>query len=369
MKVMWLFPVNRRCGISIYSHDYINELNNKCEVITEDLSAIVNGKEPFLKGADKVDLVHVQYETSFFLKGRKDIYFKILSKLKVPVIVTLHEVYDEFPQIYPRSKIRGHGSVLAVKQIIYDIKHPVQTAFRKHCNKGFGADLILLHHRFHKEILLKKGIKPERVEILELPVKRSASKVNWKAGKQLILGSTGFINPGYDYDLLFSALEKTEIDWKFIWIGGLRDDEHAEILQDLRARIVDRKWQNRFIITGWVSEENQNEMLEKIDIYLSLFRYKSTSATFSRAVGALKPVIATEIPMTKELNAYFNNGKSGPVMTVDNTPESVALAIRKILDDSRYRTELLEAVELYSETLNITNMADRLITIYRRLCR
>lgn len=366
MKVMWLFPENKRCGISIYSHDYIRELKNKCEVIPKDLSTVIDGGLSVRK--DCADLVHIQYETSFFLNKGRDVYFRLLSKIKVPTVVTLHEVYDEFPQVFPRSKIRGYGPLLIIKRIIYDCKHPVQTAYSRHCSRNFGADLILVHHKYHRDILLKKGIKPELVEILQFPVKKSANEINfkWKAGEAVLLGSIGFINQGYDYKLLFSVLEKMEIDWKFVWIGGLRNNENEKILENLKQMIISREWQNRFIITGWVSDEKQNELLQKLDIYLSLFKYRSSSATVSRAIGALKPIIATEIPMIKELNECIDES---PVLAVKNDPESVIGAIRKIMEDSRFREDLLWKIRKYSENRYFSNMAEKLLLIYGRFCR
>ncbi len=368
MKVLWLFPEKKRCGISIYSHDYISELKNKCDVISRDLSAVTAGSEPLFTKNDDADLVHIQYETSFFLKKRRDTYFRLLSKIKVPVIVTLHEVYEEFPQVFPRSKISGHGPLLAVKRLVYDYKHPVQTAYAKHCNRSFGADRILVHHRYHKDILLKKGIKPELIEILQFPVKKSANEMifKWKAGKTILLGSTGFINPGYDYELLFSVLEKLESDWKFIWIGGLRNNEHDKFLQELKQMITSRGWQNQFEITGWVSDEKQDELLEKVDIYLSLFKYRSSSSTVSRAIGALKPVISTEIPMIKELSECADES---PVLAVKNEPESVIEAIRKIMEDSNFTEKLLARAKKYSENRYFPDMAEKLLLVYRRFCR
>jgi glycosyltransferase involved in cell wall biosynthesis len=368
MKVQWLYPENRKCGISIYSHDYMRELKNKCTVIPQDISTVADKVEPLLIRKDSADLVHIQYETSFFLKKGRDFYFRLLSKIKVPVIVTLHEVYEEFPQVFPKSKISGRGPLLFIKQFVYDYKHPLQTAYLKHCSRSFGADLILVHHRYHKDILIEKGIKPELIEILQFPVKKSANEINfkWKAGETVLLGSTGFINPGYDYQLLFSVLEKMESDWKFIWIGGLRNNENEQVLENLKQMIISREWQTRFIITGWVSDEKQNELLEKLDIYLSLFKYRSSSATVSRAIGALKPVIATEIPMIKEMNECDDES---PVLAVKKDPESVIWVIRKIMEDSRFREDLLWKVRKYSENRYFSNMAERLLSIYGRFCR
>lgn len=372
MKVLWLFPQSRKCGISIYSNNYIEQLKKKCEIITCTIDENINLKENLSAKTEIVDLIHIQYETSFFMNKGKDRYFSILSKINKPVIVTLHEIYDEFPMVYPRSKIRGWGPILILKRMIYDFKHPVQAAFKKHCKKKFGADLILVHQQYHRNILGDKGINTEFIEVLEQPVKKCmySVKFQWNTGDTLHLGSTGFINPGYDYDLLFSVLERLEIKWDFTWIGGIRDENHDSILLELNKKITDHGWKERFILTGWVSDEKQNELLKKIDIYFSFFKFRSSSGSICRAIGALKPIIATEIPLTKELfTVCGNDGLTGPVVAVKSDPEMIISSLRKILENKMFRDDLLHAVKLYSEKMEFSSMADRMISIYRRFCR
>ena len=82
MKVQWLYPENRKCGISIYSHDYMRELKNKCTVIPQDISTVADKVEPLLIRKDSADLVHIQYETSFFLKKEEIFISDYYRKLR-----------------------------------------------------------------------------------------------------------------------------------------------------------------------------------------------------------------------------------------------------------------------------------------------
>ena len=235
MKAAWVFPQNRQCGISIYAKNYIEALSSHLELIRIDPSSWFSNREKFISELHSADLIHIQYETSFFLKGNIDFYGEILKKINRPVLVSLHEVYREFPGVFPREEIVAPHWLLPLKYLIYDLKHPAQSAFRKHLSNKFGADCILVHHEYHRDILFDKGICAGLVKVLPLPVKCSVScpSFSWTPGKQLHLGSTGFLNPQYDYDLLISVLEKLDIEWKFTWIGGIRSGEHEYLHKKL----------------------------------------------------------------------------------------------------------------------------------------
>lgn len=370
MKILWIYPDKQKCGISIYSHDYIQELEKKCEIITADPDELME-LSVFLKKVENADLVHIQYETSFFIKKGKDTFLQLLKCIRKPIIVSLHEIYEEFPGIYPRSKISGPELLIPFKKMLYDLKHPVQTAFLKHCNVNFGAKLILVHQLFQKAIIQKKCNGFQHIEVLPHPVKMLAQKqpFSWTDGQIIRFGSTGFINPGYDYPLLFSVLSQINTKWKFTWIGGIRNDEHNFLLNEIKQEIIKNNWQERFLITGWVSEKEQKELLNNTDIYLALFKHRSSSGTLSRAIGSLKPIIATEIPLTEEICSSFSGQKYSPLVLVKNDPLNVVNCIYKLLFDSEFRDTTLERVQYYAKTVDFSDMADKLISIYGGFCK
>lgn len=351
-----------KCGIAIYSRDYISELNKYCDIITATIDEIFHDKINFCKKVDFCDLIHIQYETSLFIMNRKDLFSRF-SRIKKPVIVSLHEVYYDFPSVFPKWKLRGSKFILPIKKILYDLKHPLQTAYSKHLKNNFYADLILVHYNFQKNILIQKGISDKKINVLKYPLQINPlnTEFTWQPGKTLKLGAVGFINPGFNYSLLFDVLQKLNINWEFTWIGGMRNDEQKNLLTSITNYIALNNWEKRFFITGWVSEEKQNELLSKIDIYLALFNYRSSSGTLTKAIGSLKPVIATELDLTRELN--------GPIITVKNDPDVIIESILKILSEPSLRAQLRTQMQIYTDKVIFPKIASRLVSLYKELAQ
>ena len=194
--------------------------------------------------------------------------------------------------------------------------------------KNFGADLVLVHHHYHKKILTESGLILQN-EVLALPVKISSESIpfKWTSDHEIHLGSTGFINPQFNYDLLFSILKKLDKKWRFTWIGGIRNSEQQELFNRIMSTLNQNGWDNQFRITGWVSEEEQSRFLKELDIYMALFSNRASSASLNRAIGALIPIIATQLPLTEEINSPH----CSPLVVIPPECESAIDAINSIL--------------------------------------
>ncbi|MGB7568066.1 MAG: glycosyltransferase [Chitinivibrionales bacterium] len=286
------------------------------------------------------------------------------SHIKCPIIVTLHEVYKQFPDVFPRDEIKGNFITKPIKEFVYDQRHPFATAFARHVSKGFHADKIIVHAQFQKDILIEKGLMVSAIEVLPIPVKLvdNQKKIEWKNGQVLNLAAMGFINPSYDFDLLFKTLDLLDMPWEFRWIGGIRRPEDQGLLKAIRTNISKRGWENRFIITGEVSEEKRDAMLSNTHIYCALFKHKSSSESLATAIGARSLIIATRLPLTEEMASEF------PVMhLIDNDLSAVIAAIKKISSNAKMREMLTDACEKYSHKYSYENMAKEMVSKYERL--
>jgi glycosyltransferase involved in cell wall biosynthesis len=364
MKIAWIFPQNKLCGISFYSQKYVQALRQFDSIECLDPLDYRNNRKAFLKAVQLCDICHIQYETSFFLLKNKDFFFKMCSEIKCPIIVTLHEVYKQFPDVFPRDEIKGNVFTKPIKEYIYDKRHPFATYFTRHVLKGFSADKIIVHARFQKNILIEKGLTAAAIDVLSIPVQSIDIKTDnkWKNGRVLNLAVTGFINPSYDYDLLFETLGLLEMPWEFTWIGGVRRPEDQGLLEAIQSDVVKRGWENRFIITGRVSDQKRDALLSDAHIYCAFFKHKSSSESLATAIGAHLVIIATKLPLTEEMTSEF------PAMhLVDNDPKTVVVAINNISSDTRMRETLTNACEKYTLRYSYENMAKRMVSEYERL--
>jgi hypothetical protein len=364
MKIAWIFPQNKLCGISFYSQKYVQALRRSISIECLDPLDYCNNRKAFLEAIQSCDVCHIQYETSFFLLNNKDFFFSMCSEIKCPIIVTLHEVYKQFPDVFPRDKIKGNLFTKPIKEHIYDKRHPFATSFARHVSKGFCADKIIVHAQFQKDVLVEKGLVAGEIDVLPIPVLSidNSTQDKWKNDQTLNLAATGFINPSYDYDVLFKTLDLCDMPWKFTWIGGVRRQEDQALLDTIQADVAKRGWENRFVITGKISDEKRDAMLSNAHIYCALFKNKSSSESLATAIGSRSLIIATRLPLTVEMTSEL------PVMhLVENDPKTVVVAIKKINSDARMRESLTNACEKYTVRYSYENMAKRMVSEYEGL--
>jgi len=364
MKIAWLYPVKQKCGISFYSEEYVQALAQVIDVTVFDIDDFCGHPKHLAVKLNSFDCIHIQYETSFFLKKGVKIYEKLCTLLTKPVVVSLHEVYDEFPDVFPRSRINGSGILRACKEWIYDLRHPYQTSYTNDLQQSFFADKILVHADAHKGTLVQKGIDAGKISVIPVPVKNLSlsSKTPFMKDDILHLSSHGFLNRHYDYTLLFQVLEKLDIPWRFTWIGGIRRDEDASLLNDINREIEERSWKDMFTITGWVTEEERTTLLNKTDIYLGLFTVRSTSASLATALGSRQLIIASDLPYTREL------ARKTPILSICKSDcHSVIEKINLLISDTSLRQAYVNEIEKYTNSVSFMKMAERVIKVYKDL--
>lgn len=364
MHTAWIYPVGKRCGISFYAQEYIKYVQKFVPVTSCDIAQCLASPHRCSDTINTCDLVHVHYETSFFLNNNSKRFAQLCAAIKKPIVVTVHEVYENFPGVFPRSRINGNGVVKYIKQKMYDIRHPYQTLYTKHCHNHFYASCIFVHHQYHKQILINKNIPASLLRVLPHPVPFvKIERMPFDTFNGTIhLASTGFINPQYDYELLFAVLSHMSVPWHFTWIGGVRSSEDNDILLQLEEKIRFRKWESNITITGWVSVEQQNRLLQDSHIYLALLKNRSSSGSIAAAIGNNRLITATSIPLTRELIQY------GPLlMLVDRDPVSIAQAIKQLTDDASLREQYVTSVTRYRNNCSFEKMSGELVKVYKEL--
>jgi len=366
MNIGWVYPCSRRCGIAMYSAAYVDALRSLAGVRCFDLDGYCGRPAALAAAVNACDLVHVQYETTFFLRGRGDWYGRFCRRVTRPLFVTLHEVYRRFPFVFPREQITGGAVMKTLKTWLYDARHPMLTAYRRHEAAGFHAASLLVHYDYQKRILADRGVDPGRIAVLAHPVRPAPAGPDdpWTRPAQLHLVSAGFVTPAYDYDLLFASLDMVEPPWRFTWIGGLRREEDRPLLARVEDLVAARGWRDRFTVTGWLDDAARDRFLATAHVYLALFSHRSASGSLTVAVGARQCIIATRIECTEELVR-----QGAAMMVVDRDAGQVAGAVRKVRDDRKLREKLREECARYTEANSYARLAVTLAGMYDETIR
>jgi glycosyltransferase involved in cell wall biosynthesis len=364
MNVGWIAPLNKKCGIAFYARKYADALSGHVRIIESDPDDFCRNRNEFLDKISGCECVHIQYETSFFLNGRLDFYPELCRRIQGKKIVTLHEVYRRIPGVFPRENIKGMRPLKAIKEIVWDIRHRHWALFTKHLCESFFADALIVHSQFQKEILIEKGVDKEKINVVPLPIKvRPEAKVRpWNNALTIELGASGFINPSYDYDLLFKVLECVDGDWRFCWIGGLRRNEDAGLLHSIEREITRRGWKQRFTITGWVSDDERDRRLDEMHVFCAFFKDRSSSESLADAIAAKKLIIAGRIPLTEEIANH------GPVLVLaQQEPEAIAQTILKTISDKALLNSIELAQTRYAETYSYEACSGQVASLYKKV--
>ncbi len=372
MKIGWIYPHRERCGIARYAMNYAEALGTIEPVHHINPDWFLKDRNRLRSTLEECDIVHLQYDTIAFMKGKTDFLRPLMKAIRVPTVVSLHEVYQENPQVFPRSALRGNPLTLALKKLRWDQAHPVEKILRSHLTAAFHARHLLVHHQYHRKLLITNGISESMITIQPMPVHRvqPPTPFTYASDTPLRLGGHGFIQSAYDFDLLFSTLGHLHIPWQFTWIGGTRTADQEPLHQQLLQRIDNLGWSNRFAITGWIDEQTLPERLDGVDCMLALFKHRSSSASISRMLSYGKPVIATDLPMTREIanaNRYSRRSTAAPLLVTPIDPRKTAEQIVAFTEDGDLRLRLYEGINAYVHDHSFEKMAHRLVDLYRKL--
>jgi glycosyltransferase involved in cell wall biosynthesis len=365
MKVGWIAPLDKKCGIAFYGRKYAEAINRHVQLVECDPDDFLRSKSGFVARISACDCVHIQYEPSFFLHGRRDLYPSLCREIRAKKIVTVHEVYRHIPGVFPRENIRGYWPLRETKEFLWDLRHPHWAAFARHLRVSFCADAIVVHSQFQKDILAEKGIDREKISVIPLPIRvwpETRIPAASRTDAAISLGASGFINPLYDYDMLVRVLDNMKEEWRFTWVGGLRRDEDVEILGWLEGEIDKRGWGRKFTITGWVSDEERDRLIDGMDVFCAFFKERSSSESLADAIAARKPVIASRIPLTVEMAA-----QSPLLVFADEEPAKTSACICALLKDSVHLHSMEQAAAAYGREYSYEECSTTMKGLYERV--
>jgi glycosyltransferase involved in cell wall biosynthesis len=365
MKVCSVYPRTQHCGIALYGRNYQQAVHPLVST-THHLptETLLRSTSEALKECREYDVVDVQYETGLYLRGSQDRYLPFVQRSTKPLIVSLHEVWKEFPWVYPRSSLGDHGVLALLRKWLYDQRHPAVKNYRNHCAHHFGAARILVHWDYQKQILCEAGIEDHRIRSLPHPVPLPALGVEQPSFTDgpLRLAGLGYFNPAYNYTLLLDTLQQLNYPWQFTWIGGSHTPAARSIELQFRREIEARGIGSSIKITGLVDGSTRDRHLNDCHCILALFHYRSSSGSIATAIGSERCIIATEIPLTRELQQRF-----GTVAIAESTPHQVSRAIEQLVNDSAQRRTLIESCSRFKTQWSYDAAALHLCALYNEV--
>jgi glycosyltransferase involved in cell wall biosynthesis len=302
MNVSFLSTWRLPCGIAHYAERLVNELRSLVNVQVvpmeprlrsgaEALRHYVEDARYYRRLGEQLnrgDVAHVQHQYVFFggVAPHRAKFAHVLSAVRVPVVLTVHEV-DEGSGLKSLFLQRlNHQSFL----------HP-------------RVARVLVHSEPLAESLRRVGVLPERISVLPMPIPhvRAAEDVgtawrerlNWK--DKVVLTIFGFVVARKGYDVALQALRQLPEEYALLIAGGKHFADGTGYLEHLQACIHHLQLHERAHVTGYLRDDELAQAMAATDVALAPFHAMSASASVAELLGYGKPVIASDLPPLRDL--------------------------------------------------------------------
>ena len=364
-KILFIFPQKQPCGILDYSESLLTALGKYgFEIKTAAPPSDSSRLDALLADAENYNIIHVQYDAAYWTVNGKNIFSTFAKTVSKPIVITLHEVYDQNPFDFPYDSVRSLVPGLAVlKRFLYRKRHPNFTSELELCKQNYFAKTIIVHNEFQKETLIKKGVAGDIIRVIPHGVwdsKKSPFRAN---PQKWVFGTFGFISPSVDYAVALEALSSLNIDWEYVIGGGPRRAEQAPLVDEITHCAEKLGVRSRVKLTGPVEEEKIPDFFQTLDIYLAPFKFKSSSGSLNRALSAALPCVAPRIPLTEEMNVRV------PALALyeQDDLQSMRSVIQKLTGDVKYRIQCVQHSCEYAERYSFTHEAEQLFRLYGKI--
>lgn len=168
---------------------------------------------------------------------------------------------------------------------------------------------------------------PHFIEQRQPPAREVAREQLGVDPRRRVIGMIGWIHPRKNYELAVRALAGLHQDAD-LWFVGATPTEDQTYLRGLMRLAAELGVDKRLLATGYVSEEELQLRLAALDVGLCPYHDASASGSMSTLLSARRPVIASDMALTRELAAL---APTAIRLITSAEPEALAEAVATTL--------------------------------------
>ena len=318
----------------------------------------------FINNDPNARVVGIQHEFGIFggkeINGKRtgDYLLEFINHLKKPIVTTCHTALDAPINEKEISIFNERKKVL--KEILYK------------------SDKVIAISNTAKEILIKYGIKAEKIEVIlhgthkfnELP---KHSKKILGLEKKFVMSMVGLVRQkrGIEYVIksLPPVIEKYP-NFLFVISGKTHPKEFIGDKEPyrnfLKSEVSKLKLENNVLfVNRYLPLNSLLRYIQASDLCITPYTdpRQTSSGVLSYSIGLGKPVISTPFNYAKEL---LSDGK-GVILPDFNNPDSMSKAILNLLNNPEKIQSIKEKIAPLKEDMLWENVAKKYIKIEKSL--
>jgi glycosyltransferase involved in cell wall biosynthesis len=373
LKVWMLAPTRERCGIGDYTRLLVNGLRELPEIEEVTLvstpegavrSSTISALKHYLSDEQTFhalghrlnggDVVHIQHQYFFYggVAPHKNHFAALLNAVRIPVVMTVHEVADGGATGWKRALIAFTNR--------RNFRHPVI----RH---------IIVHTQADLEKLCSMGIDKARMTVIPVGVppvgplpNREAAQTALGIGGKRVLLMFGFLSTKKGHRVALEALKGLPDDCVLVFAGERHPDDPSDYVGRLKESIAAYGLERRVLITGYLPEDRIPDVMAAADVALAPFIQSSGSASLAHLLASGLPVVASDIPPHRELLAQSPGSLA---LFPDGNAAALREQIVALLHDAVLRNSLSAGAGRFCMDRSYAQVARRTMDVYRKAIR
>jgi len=349
------------CGIATYTSYLAKELKslkNEIHIVSQfgakgkRVYAVFKANDPDL--AEKIsktiakinpEVVHIQHEYGLYGGHKKVNIISLLHKLKsfhIPLVITLHTVYEEFSE----------EERLIIKELIK------------------AANAVIVHHHYQKEAIRSAignvnqiYVIPHGVRVIE-PIPRAKRRLGLEGKKVVLLSGYLRASKGFERMVsLFPRIAEELPEAVLVIAGGTRFPGHSAYKDKLFHLINESPVRDKIrVLRGPFPQPTFDMIFSAADVVVFPYLKSSQSGIMAHCISFGKPAVTSNLKTFRELTQEARNS------LIARDDKELASKTIKILKDDKLRKTLSENAKRYArEKASWKIVAGKVTDLYHRV--
>ena len=366
-------PARVQCGISDYTKLLVEGLREQAEISEVRIVDCYSDRDVNAAGyiakirryqqmardmnwpevPEQEAVAHIQHQYFHFggVAPYKTHIRIFLASLKMPCVMTVHEIVDE--PIGASLRVRM-GIRMANRM---NFLHPAVSQF-------------IVHTRADRDRLAKIGVSVSRISVIvhgippaqELP-DATESKQKLQVEGRRVVTLFGFLSRKKGHHLAIEAISQVPNDVVLLLAGGQHPDDHSSYTAELQRDIETRGLTDRVRITGYLPGHDLPVVMAATDVAIAPYQQTSGSGSIANLLAYGRPVIASDIDPHREI---CEDLPASLILFETGSSQMLAQKIEMLLGDNTYREQLSQAALSYAKRHSYWSMARDFVPIYRK---
>jgi len=269
---------------------------------------------------------------------------------------------------YAAARRASVGRFVAGQRSVDPWKSGIQLAIDRYV--GRRADATVVNSPAVRDFYVRHGLPAEKIHVIANGVEPAQPADATRAELLAELGLPADVYLVAVLGRLWPQKRIKDAIWAADLLKVIRDDVHLLVIGDGPQRDRLRRFRDQVVIRDKVHllghRDDVPRIVPHLDVLWSTSAYEGQSNAILEAMAAGVPVVATDVPGTRDLVIHEQTGYLAPV----GDRAAVARATQRLLENPEAARKLGEAGRRRVETeFSVDKMTDRHIALYDELLR